>query len=69
MRPAWNDPVLIKRILDIGAQALLIPFVQNAEEAKRAVEAVRYPPRGVRGSRGGEPRQPLWARDRLSQKG
>jgi 4-hydroxy-2-oxoheptanedioate aldolase len=49
VRPAWNDTVLIKRCLDIGAQTLLVPYVQNAEEAKRAVEAVRYPPRGVRG--------------------
>ncbi len=49
VRPAWNDIVLIKRCLDIGAQTLLVPYVQNAEEAKRAVEAVRYPPRGVRG--------------------
>jgi 4-hydroxy-2-oxoheptanedioate aldolase len=49
VRPAWNDPVLIKRILDIGAQALLIPFVQNAEEARRAVAACRYPPAGIRG--------------------
>ena len=37
VRPAWNDTVLIKRCLDIGAQALLVPYVQNAEEAKRAV--------------------------------
>lgn len=49
VRPAWNDPVLIKRILDIGAQALLIPFVQSAEEAARAVAACRYPPAGIRG--------------------
>jgi 4-hydroxy-2-oxoheptanedioate aldolase len=49
VRPAWNDTVLIKRFLDIGAQTLLVPYVQNAEEAKRAVEAVRYPTRGVRG--------------------
>ncbi|SDR60166.1 2,4-dihydroxyhept-2-enedioate aldolase [Rhizobiales bacterium GAS113] len=49
VRPAWNDPVLIKRILDIGAQTLLIPFVQNAEEAKKAVAACRYPPAGIRG--------------------
>ena len=40
VRPAWNDTVLIKRYLDIGAQTLLIPFVQTPEEAKRAVEAV-----------------------------
>jgi len=49
VRPAWNDMVLIKRLLDAGAQTLLIPFVQNAEEAKRAVAHTRYPPDGVRG--------------------
>jgi 2-dehydro-3-deoxyglucarate aldolase/4-hydroxy-2-oxoheptanedioate aldolase len=49
VRPAWNDMVLIKRLLDTGAQTLLIPFVQNAEEAKRAVAYTRYPPDGVRG--------------------
>ncbi len=49
VRPAWNDAVLIKRILDAGAQALLIPFVQNAEEARAAVAATRYPPDGIRG--------------------
>ncbi len=49
VRPAWNDPVLIKRILDAGAQALLLPFVQNAEEAANAVAATRYPPDGIRG--------------------
>jgi 4-hydroxy-2-oxoheptanedioate aldolase len=41
--------VLIKRHLDIGAQTLLLPFVQSPEEAKRAVEWTRYPPKGVRG--------------------
>ena len=49
VRAAWNDTVLIKRILDIGAQSILLPYVQTAEEAGRAVAAVRYPPRGVRG--------------------
>jgi 4-hydroxy-2-oxoheptanedioate aldolase len=49
VRPPWNDTVTIKRCLDIGAPALLIPYVQNPEEAKSAVAAVRYPPRGVRG--------------------
>ncbi len=50
VRPAWNDTVLIKRVLDIGAQTVLLPYVQNAEEARRAVAATRYPPRGgVRG--------------------
>jgi 4-hydroxy-2-oxoheptanedioate aldolase len=49
VRPAWNDPVLIKRLLDAGAQSLLVPFVRNAEEAARAVAATRYPPQGIRG--------------------
>ncbi len=49
VRPAWNDPVLIKRLLDAGAQSLLVPFVRNAEEAARAVAATRYPPHGIRG--------------------
>jgi 4-hydroxy-2-oxoheptanedioate aldolase len=49
VRPAWNDPVLFKRLLDIGAQSLLVPFVQNADEARRAVAATRYPPAGIRG--------------------
>ncbi|HWQ37551.1 MAG TPA: aldolase/citrate lyase family protein [Burkholderiales bacterium] len=49
VRAYWNDTVLIKRLLDLGVQSLLLPYVQNAEEAKRAVAAVRYPPRGVRG--------------------
>ena len=49
VRPASNDTVLIKRFLDIGAQTLLIPYVQNAEEAARAVAAMRYPPDGLRG--------------------
>jgi 4-hydroxy-2-oxoheptanedioate aldolase len=49
VRPAWNDSVLLKRYLDIGIQSFLIPYVQNADEARLAVAATRYPPRGVRG--------------------
>ncbi len=49
VRPAWNDAVLMKRLLDIGANSFLVPFVQNAEEAARAVAATRYPPQGIRG--------------------
>jgi 4-hydroxy-2-oxoheptanedioate aldolase len=49
VRPAWNDIVLIKRILDLGVQTLLVPYVQSAEEARRAVAATRYRPKGVRG--------------------
>lgn len=49
VRCAWNDPVLIKRLLDVGARSLLVPWVQNADEARKAVAATRYPPLGVRG--------------------
>lgn len=52
VRPAWNDPVLLKRVLDVGAQTVLVPFVQNAEEARQAVAACRYPPEGIRGVSG-----------------
>lgn len=52
VRPAINDTVLIKRHLDIGAQTLLIPYVQSAEEARAAVAAMRYPTGGVRGVAG-----------------
>ena len=52
VRPAWNDPVLIKRVLDIGAQTVLLPFVQNSLEAHRAVQSCRYPPEGRRGVSG-----------------
>ena len=49
VRPAANDPVLIKRLLDLGAQTLLIPYVQTVAEAEAAVAAIRYAPRGMRG--------------------
>jgi 4-hydroxy-2-oxoheptanedioate aldolase len=49
VRPAWNDPVLFKRLLDLGVQTLLVPYVQSADEARRAVAATRYPPAGMRG--------------------
>jgi 4-hydroxy-2-oxoheptanedioate aldolase len=49
VRPAWNDMVLMKRLLDIGVQNFLVPYVQTAEEARAAVAATRYPPQGIRG--------------------
>jgi 4-hydroxy-2-oxoheptanedioate aldolase len=52
VRVPWNDMVTIKRYLDIGAQSILVPYVQNAEEAKAAVAHTRYPPAGVRGVAG-----------------
>ncbi|WP_354434727.1 2-dehydro-3-deoxyglucarate aldolase [Martelella mangrovi] len=49
VRPQWNDTVVIKRLLDSGFYNFLVPFVQSADEARKAVAATRYPPEGVRG--------------------
>ena len=49
VRPSWNNTVEIKRLLDAGFFNFLIPFVESADEARKAVEATRYPPQGVRG--------------------
>jgi 4-hydroxy-2-oxoheptanedioate aldolase len=53
VRPAWNDLVLIKRVLDVGPQTVLIPYVQTRDEAMAAVAACHYPPHGMRGVAGG----------------
>ena len=52
VRVPWNDMVNIKRVLDVGAQSLLIPYVSTAEEARAAVSYTRYPPAGARGVAG-----------------
>ncbi len=52
VRVPWNDMVTIKRVLDAGAQTLLVPFVQDADQARLAVAHMRYPPQGVRGMAG-----------------
>ena len=52
VRIPWNDMVTIKRVLDIGALSLLVPYVSSADEAKAAVSYTRYPPAGVRGVAG-----------------
>jgi 2-dehydro-3-deoxyglucarate aldolase/4-hydroxy-2-oxoheptanedioate aldolase len=49
VRVPWNDPVLIKPVLDIGAHGVIVPMVSTAEDTKRAVAACRYPPEGIRG--------------------
>jgi 4-hydroxy-2-oxoheptanedioate aldolase len=49
VRIAANDPARIKRVLDTGAQGVMIPYVSTAAEAQAAVTAMRYPPRGIRG--------------------
>ena len=49
VRVQWNDPVVIKRVLDAGAYGVLVPWVNSREEAEQAVAACRYPPVGTRG--------------------
>jgi 4-hydroxy-2-oxoheptanedioate aldolase len=49
VRPPIGDTHVIKQLLDIGAQTLLVPMVDTAEQARQLVAAVRYPPHGVRG--------------------
>lgn len=48
-RVPWNDTVMVKRVLDAGAQTIMFPFVQNAAEAAQAVAACKYAPDGLRG--------------------
>lgn len=49
VRAPWNDPIWLKRILDAGAQSVMIPSVETAAAARAAVAACRYPPQGARG--------------------
>jgi 4-hydroxy-2-oxoheptanedioate aldolase len=49
VRPVSGDAQLIKQLLDIGAQTLLVPMVDTAEQAQQIVSAMRYPPHGIRG--------------------
>jgi 4-hydroxy-2-oxoheptanedioate aldolase len=50
VRVPWNDHVYLKRVLDAGAEGVMIPSVETAEEARAAVAACRYPPLGRRGT-------------------
>jgi 2-dehydro-3-deoxyglucarate aldolase len=49
VRPQWAEPILLKRLLDLGVYNFLMPFIESAEQAAQAVAATRYPPRGIRG--------------------
>ncbi|SJN28081.1 2,4-dihydroxyhept-2-ene-1,7-dioic acid aldolase [Microbacterium esteraromaticum] len=62
VRVPCNEPVIIKQVLDAGAQNLLVPMVASAEEASAAVAAVRYPPEGVRGVGSALARSGRWGR-------
>ncbi len=50
VRVAWNDPAAIMKALDLGAYGIIVPLVNNAEEAAKAVAACRYMPVGMRSS-------------------
>ncbi|KVG88467.1 4-hydroxy-2-oxo-heptane-1,7-dioate aldolase [Burkholderia ubonensis] len=62
VRVPWNDPVIVKQVLDLGAQTLLVPMVQSAAEARAAVAATRYPPEGIRGVGSALARASRWNR-------
>ena len=62
VRVPIGDVVAIKQVLDLGAQNLLVPMVSSADDARAAVEAVRYPPRGKRGVGSALARSARWNR-------
>ncbi|PCI70182.1 MAG: 2-keto-3-deoxy-L-rhamnonate aldolase [Piscirickettsiaceae bacterium] len=60
VRMQGHDVADIKRVLDVGGQTLLIPMVESADQAKQLVQAVQYPPKGIRGMGGGLTRATRW---------
>lgn len=62
VRPPAADPVVIKRLLDIGAQNIIVPMIDNPREASAAVAATRYPPEGIRGVGSALARASRWNR-------
>lgn len=49
VRVPWNEPWMVKQVLDIGADGIMFPMIMNTEEARKAVASTRYPPQGIRG--------------------
>jgi len=49
VRVAWNDPVIVKPILEMGPSGIIFPFIKTAEEASKAISSCTYPPKGIRG--------------------
>jgi 4-hydroxy-2-oxoheptanedioate aldolase len=62
VRPVIGDVNWIKQILDIGAQTLIVPMVESAEQAQHLVRATRYPPWGIRGVGSAIARASRWNR-------
>lgn len=55
VRIAWNEPTRFKRVLDLGAAGIMVPYVNTAEEARQAAQSMRYQPEGIRGVAGSPP--------------
>lgn len=55
VRVPWNDPVYLKRVLDVGVSGVMVPMIDTVEEAEALVDSVRYPPEGSRGIASGRP--------------
>jgi 2-dehydro-3-deoxyglucarate aldolase/4-hydroxy-2-oxoheptanedioate aldolase len=49
VRMPWNDPVLVKPVLDMGVDGIIFPYIRSAEDARSAVASCEYPPKGIRG--------------------
>lgn len=49
VRVPWNDPVLVKPVIDMGPDGIIFPMIRTADDARRAVGACEYPPKGIRG--------------------
>lgn len=49
IRVAWNDPIIIKKALDTGTYGVIIPWINNKNDAENAIKACKYPPEGIRG--------------------
>ena len=62
VRIPHGDPALIKQVLEIGARTLLVPMVESGDAARRLVQAMRYPPQGIRGVGSGLARSSRWSR-------
>ncbi|SEB96494.1 2,4-dihydroxyhept-2-enedioate aldolase [Paramicrobacterium humi] len=62
VRAPFGEPVIIKQLLDIGAQNLIVPMVNTPQDAAAAVSAVRYPPHGIRGVGSALARASRWNR-------
>jgi 4-hydroxy-2-oxoheptanedioate aldolase len=62
VRAPIGDPVILKQLLDLGAQSILVPMVDSVEQAEQLVRAMRYPPHGVRGVGSALARSSRWSR-------